>query len=365
LNEYSENEPPVYVDYHPTQENGNSESTAVNNIEDEDSTSDGSSSFIVHGLTGDQLSNMWKDDDQKTIRMEAMKYFTRGGKVLGIGKSEKLESLWNNPQLYPSMFSWLFPYGYGGLGNECIQIPISDAVRKQNWLMYYDKCFQHDQIFSLIAFNHQQIKNSRDGGYLLTLKQNFPEVTSRLSRVHVNTLDNLIARLKEGHVSPQTEEEKTCFQLLNDIDYVASHVDGSVTSRRWMRNEIWSLSYYLGAPSWFITFAPADINHPMALYFASDNQTYFPSIPDHNQRVILIANNPVAGAHFFKFMVDMFIKHVLGYGDNKRGLYGKTSGYYGTVEQQGKLTLHMHMLIWLKNSMSPQEIQDQIMNPKS
>ncbi|EIW51249.1 uncharacterized protein TRAVEDRAFT_137693, partial [Trametes versicolor FP-101664 SS1] len=46
-------------------------------------------------------------------------------------------------------------------------------------------------------------------------------------------------------------------------------------------------------------------------------------------------------------------------------MYGKTSGYYGTVEQQGRLTLHMHMLIWIKNSLTPQEIRDKIMDPKS
>ena len=35
------------------------------------------------------------------------------------------------------------------------------------------------------------------------------------------------------------------------------------------------------------------------------------------------------------------------------GLYEKTAGYYGTVEQQGRLTLHMHMLIWIKHSLTP------------
>ena len=81
-----------------------------------------------------------------------MKYFEKGNKALGIGKSSKPESIWDNPQLYPSMFPWLFPYGYGGLGNKCINIPVGDAVRKRNWLMYHDKRFQTDQFFSLIAF---------------------------------------------------------------------------------------------------------------------------------------------------------------------------------------------------------------------
>jgi len=36
----------------------------------------------------------------------------------------------------------------------------------------------------------------------------------------------------------------------------------------------------------------------------------------------------------------------------------KTAAYYAAVEQQGRLTLHLHMLLWILNSLSPQEIRD-------
>ena len=64
-------------------------------------------------------------------------------------------------------------------------------------------------------------------------------------------------------------------------------------------------------------------------------------------------------------MTEAFIKHVLGYGSTYSGLYGKTAGYYGTVEQQGRLTLHLHMLLWIRNSLTPQEVHNQIMDPAS
>ena len=54
---------------------------------------------------------------------------------------------------------------------------------------------------------------------------------------------------------------------------------------------------------------------------------------------------------------NMFIKFVLGVGLDRPALYGDTAGYYGTVEQQGHLTLHLHMLLWIKNSLTPQEIR--------
>lgn len=134
LSEYPEDQPPVYVDYHQSyDESSPSESTAVNNVDNEEYTANGQAPFVVHGLTSDQLSDLWETDDRRTIRLKAMRYFSSGGKALGIGKSDTMESLWNNPRLYPSMFPWLFPYGMGGLGNECIppNLKISDAVRKK------------------------------------------------------------------------------------------------------------------------------------------------------------------------------------------------------------------------------------------
>ena len=71
----------------------------------------------------------------------------------------------------------------------------------------------------------------------------------------------------------------------------------------------------------------------------------------------------MAGARFFHAIVQLFVKHVLGcVGENHPGLYGDTSGYYGTVEQQGRLTLHLHLLLWISGSLTPQEARDRIMD---
>src|SRR5882762_10327178 len=80
---------------------------------------------------------------------------------------------------------------------------------------------------------------------------------------------------------------------------------------------------------------------------------------------MLITKNPVAGARLFNFMVEMFIKHVLGVGQNHPGVYGKTSAYYGTMEQQGHLILHLHLMLWISGAFIPQEIRDKIMDPTS
>jgi hypothetical protein len=104
------------------------------------------------------------------------------------------------------------------------------------------------------------------------------------------------------------------FQLLKDLDHVSGSVQGSLTSKKYMHNEIWSLVCYLGAPSWFITFAPADNRHPISLYFADTKETFQPEFRTKDDCYRLIASNPVAGARFFHFMVELFIKYVLGVG---------------------------------------------------
>ena len=78
-----------------------------------------------------------------------------------------------------------------------------------------------------------------------------------------------------------------------------------------------------------------------------------------------VCRNPVAGAHFFHFMVETFITDVLGLEGSHRGFYGNTSGYYGTVEQQGCLTLHLHMLLWIKGSLNPQDMREKILKSDS
>jgi len=65
--------------------------------------------------------------------------------------------------LFPSMLPWLFPYGLGGIGQTEHKYNLSSMMHKRHLLMYYDKRFQKDPHFPLIAFNHEQMKESTRG----------------------------------------------------------------------------------------------------------------------------------------------------------------------------------------------------------
>jgi hypothetical protein len=352
---------PVVVDFKKTRpEESNKLPAAMSNhdMEEEDGTEEGNCPFAVHGITGDEYTKL----SMIQLKARALKHLHDQGKVLGIGHEDKPQSMYDNPQAYPQMFPWLFPYGYGGIGQARHKKKISEAEHKRRLLMYHDKRFQTDLYFPIVAFNHEQLKAGITGSFLLAKRQKFNQISQRLMALDQTVLSGLVKRLTDGeHVRPETEAEKACFDVLEDLDHVGGHVKGSLTSKKYMRHELWSLISFLGAPSWFITLSPADNRHPICLYFADTGEKFSPELRSSADRNLLVAKNPVAAARFFDVMVRSFLKNVLGVDHDHPGLYGKTSGYYGTVEQQGRLTLHLHLLLWIVGAPSPQEIRDRLM----
>ena len=143
LSKYPEDSPPVLVDYQYSTTNKNSKSTAVNDIEAEDGTETGQCPFVVHGLTGEEFCTK----SLKAIKAIALKHLTSNGKILAIGYEKQAQSIYKNPQLFPQMMPWLFPYGLGGIGNFVQQGRLSDIAHKRHLLMYHDKQFQKILIF--------------------------------------------------------------------------------------------------------------------------------------------------------------------------------------------------------------------------
>ena len=131
MDQYDEDMPPVSIEYRESITNKVPEGTSVFDQEEEEGTEKGDCAFTVHGLTGETLNSM----SPNAIKILALRHLNNNGKMLAVGRSDKLESMWNNPQLYPQMFPWLFPYGLGGVGAS----NISHKEHKRHLLMYHDK----------------------------------------------------------------------------------------------------------------------------------------------------------------------------------------------------------------------------------
>ena len=357
LDSYAESVPPVTVQYSHRTSNKTPEGMSMHDLEDEEGTENGACPFTVHGIVGQDLETLTTN----AIKAKALQHLNMGGNFLAVGHSPDPESIWNNPQLYPQMFPWLFPYGLGGIGSV---EKLSHKEHKRRLLMYHDKRFQTDPNFPFIAFSHEQISTATTNSFLLAEKKIFGDISQRILNLNTTAFNDLLYRLgNEENVTPETETEKNCFKLLKDLDHVAGTVKGSTTSKKWMRNEIWSLIAHCGAPFWYITLSPADVKHPICIYYAGSDEKFEPSILPYDERMRKVCSNPVACARFFHFIVTIFISDVLGMDSNLPGLYGTTKAYYGTVEQQGRLALHLHALIWLLGNLTPLEMRNLILDP--
>ncbi|KDR73765.1 hypothetical protein GALMADRAFT_46687, partial [Galerina marginata CBS 339.88] len=137
LRQYPEWGIPVEVDFHRTNGESNKIPSAmsIDDNELEEGSESGPCPFTVNGLTGEEYSTM----DTKAMKAIALRHLQAKGKVLGIGHDPLPQSMYNNPQAYPKMFPWLFPYGKGGIGQRHLKKKISEASQKKQLLMYYDK----------------------------------------------------------------------------------------------------------------------------------------------------------------------------------------------------------------------------------
>jgi hypothetical protein len=223
MDQYDEDMPPVSIEYRESVTNKVPEGTSVFDQEEEEGTEKGDCAFVVHVLTGETLNSM----SPNAIKFLALRHLNNNGKILAVGHSDRLESMWNNPQLYPQMFPWLFPYGLGGVGAS----NISHKEHKRHLLMYHDKRFQIDINFPFVAFSHEQMKANTTQSLLLVDQTRFVDISQRLMNINWSALDDLMKRLEAGeHVAPKTDAEKLCFQVIKDLDTVSGKMHGSTVS---------------------------------------------------------------------------------------------------------------------------------------
>ncbi|CAF3690400.1 unnamed protein product [Rotaria sp. Silwood1] len=76
---------------------------------------------------------------------------------------------------------------------------------------------------------------------------------------------------------------------------------------------------------------------------------------DPYKRAEIIASHPVTTAKFFHLLITNILNTmIIG------GVLGPIKGYFGTVESQGRGSLHLHLLIWLDHALTPADMKEKI-----
>lgn len=301
------------------------------------------------------------------MKMRALQHCIDGGRFIRSQSGDRFIPDFENPSLLTWMFPHLDPWGIGGFHHPNRTVPLSMEEQVKYLLSIHDSPFERDPDFAFVYYNILQKKKVCDSVHFKIKAVQQRTIVTQLLNVDKQLLARMIeATHRNPGYQPQTAEEIALIALVNKVGTVLHDLPGTSGYKMRMRNEIRGLVSHKGTPAFFVTLNPSDIHNPLVRLLAGDNINL--DDPESGQeltdwgRKLLVACRPGACAKFFHRMISGFVDVILRHGRQGRGLFGKCSAYYGTVEAQARGTLHCHMLIWIEGHPSPQKMRDMMVN---
>lgn len=271
----------------------------------------------------------------------------------------------SDPNHLLGAFPALFPYGKGGFEVHR-ELPVSYENHAKWALQFADKRFRYDHHFIYQVFGVIQKRQVCRSASLQVKRSTFVKQQDLFLKLRASDLTR--ASAEETRKVPFTNPAVKA--LRGHVTAVRSKVQGTDESRLSMRSQIWSTNLIKNLPSIWMTINPADTHDPIAqvLTGADINLDDFVSTmaADANGRAVNIARDPYAAAEFFQVIIHAIIEELMGITVHKKhsriqrtdGIFGRVSAYIGTVEAQGRGTLHLHMMVWLEGSMTEDAVKD-------
>jgi hypothetical protein len=324
----------------------------VNGSVDVDLTSLSASELMSWGLV-----NLWSEGGEGA-------YAVRHGRrpVGDFGRPQRGEAF--DPErdnFFEKAFPCLFPYGRGGIeGDRVVGVSFSEHVR---WaLQYHDRRFRCHESFPFVSFGILQRRQALLSARLQMRGPQFEREARMIATITAAKLQK--ACEEEDRGLPISDPVVRLLQ--RSVYATASRVQGSNQQRVGLRGQMWSTCIMKNPATLWITINPSDLHDPIAQVFAGEaiNLDAFMSTigPDRDKRARNIAGDPYAAAKFFHFIIRTMLETLFGVKisdyqvQNKVGIFGRVSVYFGVVETQGRGTLHFHLLLWLEDAPSAEEI---------
>lgn len=311
---------------------------------------------------GDDSPQSYRD-----MKMRALSHCLTGGTFMASRRGSRMVPDFDNPYLLSWLFPHLDPWGIGGFHHPKRKIPLTMDQQLSHLLQTEGGRFSTDPEFAFVFYNIKQKKLVSQNVRFRVPQSRYNQIVKDLLNVDIEQLLLLQMRFKKDPMyRPANNVESHLVRLLANVNMVGSNVPGSAAYKVSLRNEIRSVINYRGPPTLFITINPSDVDHPLVRLNSGQDIDLEDVLRgedmDKWSRMILAAKNPSACALFFHSIISSFTAIVLNHKGERGGLFGKCTSYYGTVEANGRGTLHCHMLIWLRGHPSPQKLRDKMAN---
>lgn len=310
--------------------------------------------------TGDDSPVSYRD-----MKLKALAHCLNGGSFISSRRGSRMIPDFDNPFLMSWLFPHLDPWGIGGFHHPKRRVPLTMDEQLSHLLQVDGGRFEKDPEFAFVYYNIKQKKMISQNVRFRVPQSRYSQIIQDLLDVDVNRIFVLQTLFKADPMyRPVDEQESALIRLLANVSMVGNNIPGSTAYKVSLRNEIRAVINYRGTPTLFVTLNPSDVDHPLVRLNAGhdidlDDISRGEDL-DKWGRMMLAAKNPSACALFFHSMISGFVDIILRARSGGRGLLGTCTSYYGSVEANGRGTLHCHMLIWLKGHPSPQILRDRM-----
>ena len=254
-----------------------------------------------------------------------------------------------------------FPYGLGGLGDKRSnrigkKAVWTDIKQYTTFLSMLSMPQFHMELFTLQIYNMQlKFDMMRSASWQLRDKHFCDIISSRLT---INDIDDAI-HCKRSRRQTQTNEGGL---LLGAIDAVCKVIPHSNQAAAAARRKMETMQHHFGCPTFFLTVTPDDDNHMLIQILSQeyiDKQNNVDDMTDEevfqlsSDKTALRIKFPGICAYFFELMLDIIMQHVIGWDKihhkpfpTAPRIFGNVSALTISVEEQGRRSLHAHILIW-------------------
>ncbi|KAI9069330.1 hypothetical protein FKP32DRAFT_1559926 [Trametes sanguinea] len=307
------------------------------------------------------LANMWNEGREGGYLVRHGSHPVRDFPD-GVNEANPSEEDIDVPNFFERAFPCLFPYGCGGFeARRPVKVDLREHVR---WaLQYHDRRFRLHESFAFVCFAILQRRQALASARVQIRRRHFDRDVALLSTITVDKLRQ--AEEEERNHRPITDPAVRL--LRSHMHATASRVQGSDQARYQLRSQIWSTVLRFGGPTLWMTWNPSDLHDPLAQVFAGADinlDTFERTAgPSPEERARNVAADPYAAAQFFHFTIRCILETLLQVRSTSytvksaMGALGRVSAYIGSVESQGRGTLHLHLLLWLDGAPSPLELQ--------
>ncbi|MCW5954917.1 MAG: hypothetical protein KIT69_21895, partial [Propionibacteriaceae bacterium] len=270
--------------------------------------------------------------------------------ILGVFHQPDPVSEYNNPGLMMMMFPSLFPFGVGGPEDDR-RVHVSPELWTRHCLQLEERKFVVHPTFSFVRFNQQQRHQVSRKARFQIKAPFFQGVSSVTSGALRSILDRMST---EQGLHELLAESPSVSALFRSVRTIGSHIEGSPSARLALRKPMEGLTMRYGPPMLWVTVNLADLHDPKVGLFAGHQISVDSPLPHDRlpllQRAELVTRDGAAVARWFHTVVVAILQSLAGWkgGTFGRGVFGRLCAFFGTVETQGRGSLHLHMLMWLK-----------------